>query len=37
VQSPNDLVAILAAIEAVFGRFSAITVIATFTQRYFGK
>lgn len=37
VQSLGDPVAILAAIEAVFGLFIEISFIATFTQRYFGK
>jgi hypothetical protein len=36
VQSPGDKVAILAAIEAVFGPFIEISFIATFTQRFFG-
>jgi hypothetical protein len=37
VQSPGDPIAILAAIEAVFGLFIEVTFIATFTQRFFGK
>ena len=37
VQSLGDPVAILAAIEAVFGLFIEVSFIATFTQRYFGK
>lgn len=37
IQSLGDPVAILAAIEAVFGLFIEISFIATFTQRYFGK
>lgn len=37
VHSLGDPVAILAAIEAVFGLFIEVSFIATFTQRYFGK
>jgi uncharacterized protein YjbI with pentapeptide repeats len=37
VQSPGDPIAILAAIEAVFGLFIEVSFIATFTQRFFGK
>jgi len=37
VQSPGDPVAILAAIEAIFGLFIEVSFIATFTQRFFGK
>jgi uncharacterized protein YjbI with pentapeptide repeats len=37
VQSPGDPIAILAAIEAVFGLFIEVAFIATFTQRFFGK
>jgi hypothetical protein len=37
VHSLGDPVAILAAIEAVFGLFIEISFIATFTQRFFGK
>jgi uncharacterized protein YjbI with pentapeptide repeats len=37
VQSPGDPVAILAAIEAIFGLFIEVCFIATFTQRFFGK
>ena len=37
VESPGDPIAILAAIEAVFGLFIEVAFIATFTQRFFGK
>ncbi|HEV8190866.1 MAG TPA: hypothetical protein VGP82_05200 [Ktedonobacterales bacterium] len=37
VQSLGDPVAILAALEAVFGLFIEVSFIATFTQRFFGK
>jgi class 3 adenylate cyclase len=37
VQSPGDPIAILAAIEAIFGLFIEVSFIATFTQRFFGK
>ncbi len=37
VQSLDDPVAMLAALEAVFGLFIEVSFIATFTQRYFGK
>jgi uncharacterized protein YjbI with pentapeptide repeats len=37
VHSPGDPIAILAAIEAVFGLFIEVAFIATFTQRFFGK
>jgi uncharacterized protein YjbI with pentapeptide repeats len=36
-QSPGDPVALLAAIEGVFGLLIEISFIATFTQRYFGR
>jgi hypothetical protein len=36
LQNPGDPIAILAAIEAVFGLLIEISFIATFTQRYFG-
>lgn len=37
VQSPGDLVALLAAVEAVFGLLIEISFIAAFTQRHFGR
>jgi hypothetical protein len=37
LQSPGDPVAIIAAVEAVFGLFIEVSFIATFTQRFFGK
>jgi len=37
LQSPGDPVAMIAAVEAVFGLFIEVSFIATFTQRYFGK
>jgi uncharacterized protein YjbI with pentapeptide repeats len=37
VQSLGDPVAILAALEAIFGLFIEVSFIATFTQRFFGK
>ena len=37
MQSFGDPVAILAAMEAVFGLFIEVNFIATFMQRYFGK
>ena len=37
VQSLGDPVAMLAALEAVFGLFIEVSFIATFTQRFFGK
>ncbi len=37
LQSPGDPVAIIAAVEAIFGLFIEVSFIATFTQRFFGK
>src|SRR5258706_960356 len=37
VKSLGDPVAMLAALEAVFGLFIEVSFIATFTQRFFGK
>jgi hypothetical protein len=37
LNSPGDPVAILAAIEAIFGLFIEVSFIATFTQRFFAR
>jgi hypothetical protein len=37
LSSPSDPVAILAALEAIFGLFIEVSFIATFTQRFFGR
>jgi hypothetical protein len=37
VQSLGDLVAILAAVEAIIGLLIQISFLATFTQRFFGR